>query len=420
VIGPGANVGRWRLGAARPAPAGFAAWAVEGDDDHELIVPNAHLRLRAGARAAWVAARAARQACAAAALAEADWLEVDGWPCWVRPRAAPLTLAALDPADHPALAGWLAAAGVDLARTTLADLATLPGGEVRYAPLGLAENALERLPALAVVLGPPGAPRAVIARQALAPPAAAPAPPTALAPPAGSALLRLPPAPRAVVMVRLPAGRADLLARVAIRTATVEHEVVRAANRPGWWAWAPATTTGPAARLRGQAERVGLVTELRATGVPSPSFLPALVTGGLAQIPLYMSTGTPALDLAILGGLGATALFSLVRAGRGVAPARASAAAAGAWSAWQRATRTHGPELRLLALEMRLADPDTLGPAATDLADALDAAWTRRFGLPNGEGRAAAELDRLANAVLGALDDTEQRGLAVAIRALGA
>ncbi len=234
----------------------------------------------------------------------------------------------------------------------------------------------------------------------------------------GAAVLRVPAAPAAIVMVRLPVGDAAALQRVARRTATAEDEVARAAHRPGWWAWAPSLAPGPAARLRGQAERAGLQAEVRSTGVSSPSFLPALVAGGLAQLPLYVSTGMPALDAAVLGGLGATALFSLVRAGRGIAPARASAAAAGAWAAWTRATRTHGPELALLTLELRLAEPGALGAVATDLADTLDEAWSRLFALPAGPSRAADQLNRAAHRVLALLDDTDSTELIAALRAL--
>ncbi len=421
----GASIGRWRLRERLPAPAGFTVWSLFDDDANELVTPNAHLRLRAGAGRAWAAARAERLARSAVSLPETDWVEAEGWPGWVRPRATPLVLEALNAEERRGLAGWLAAAGVNLATARVEDLVVTASGEVRYAPLGLAEHTLAAASpspsagrTLATALGPPGPPTPLTLAPAAADSPAPLAPASAAA--GGSSLLRLPPAPVTIVMVRVPVGDAAAITTVARRTATAEAEVARAAHRPGWWAWAATSSPGPAARLRGQAERAGLTTELRAAHLPSPNFLPALVAGGLAQLPLYWSTGVPGLDVAVLGGLGATALFSLVRAGLRVGPARSSAAAMGAWAAWTRATRTQGPELALLALELRLDRPAELGPVSTDLADALDEAWARAFALPAGGSRAADALDRAARRVLTTLDQPESPQLVAAIRALKA
>lgn len=425
MISAGESVGRWTLRERRPAPAGFVAWSLVDDDAHELIVPNAHLRLRAGARDAWAAARAERARRADVALPEADWVEAGGWPCWVRPRGGPFTLESLGDDDRAALAGWLGAAGVDLGAATAEDLAVTESGEVRYAPLGLGEHAPAATSAqdrarrtLAILLGPPGAPRPVRVTPTEPSPLDRGAPASTAV--GGAAILRLPPAPLGVIVVRVPAGDAAAIRTVARRTATLPAEVARAAQGPGWWAWAATSTKGPAARLRGQAERAGLTVELRPTEAPSPNFLPALVAGGVAQIPLYVSTGIPELDFAVLAGLGATSLFSLVRAGRRIAPARSSAAAVGAWAAWSRATRTDGPELALLALELRLDRPEELGPAATDLADALDEAWARLFAVPDGRSRATDRLGQAAHTILRALDEPDSPRLVAAIRALKA
>lgn len=421
MISTGERVGRWQLRERRPAPAGFVAWSLVDDDAHELVVPNAHLRLRAGARDAWLAARAERARRTEVALPEADWVEAGGWPCWVRPRGGSCPLEALGDEDRAALAGWLGAAGVDLGATTADDLVVTDTGEVRYAPLGLSQHALavaQDRRTLAILLGPPGAPRPVRITPTEPSPLERGAPASTAV--GGAAILRLPPAPLGVIVVRVPAGDAAAIRTVARRTATLPAEVARAAQGPGWWVWAATSTKGPAARLRGQAERAGLTVELRPTEAPSPNFLPALVAGGVAQIPLYVSTGIPELDFAVLAGLGATSLFSLVRAGRRIAPARSSAAAVGAWAAWSRATRTDGPELALLALELRLDRPEELGPAATDLADALDEAWARLFALPDGRNRATDRLGQAAQTILRALDEPDSPRLVAAIRALKA
>ncbi len=367
---PGLRIGRLRVGTARPAPPGFVRFGVEGEVELELIAPNGHLRLRAGAKALWADARARRVAAATVSVAEHAWVEVDGWPVWVRPRSELISLESLDERARASLAGWLQAAGVDLATATEADLVADAEGVVRYAPLGLAENQLDRAPPapLATLLGTPGAAGEV--RVAVARPAPVPGRPRDLV---------LPDAPALLVVVALPRGDAGALARVAARTATELREVERAAERGASWVWAAVTDPAQAPRLRGQAERAGLRAQLVATQAPSPTFLMPMVLAGGAQVPFLLPTGIAALDFAIIGGLGVTSLASALRALARIAPARRAAAGAGAWETWRRSTRTAGAARRLLALELRLAAEVQPGPVRVDLGEALDAAWTRLF-----------------------------------------
>ncbi len=418
-LSPGRSVGSHRLGEALPGPPGFLVFALLDADEHELILPNAHLRLRAGAREAWIAGRTARLAAGNAAIPETGWVDVDGWPAWIRPRVqGPLDLTALDDAARADLAGWLIASNVNLSRAAAADLVIDGAGCIRYAALGLAEG---QLPArtLAHALGPPGP----------APAAAPRAPEPAAAPPRLPALLAtgsLPSRhlPAALVIVELHPTNAAILARIASRTATGIREIERAAARPGRWIWAPVAAPERAPRLRLQAERAGFSAEVIATTPLSPTFLPALVAGGLAQVPLFVHSGIPALDTAIIAGLGLTAVVSMVRQGQRIAPARRAASAVGAWEAWRRAERTSGPERRLLALEERIGLEADAGAVRRDLADALDHAWTHLFAALDQEepqrGRALRRLDDAAKRVATALNAPEEASAVQAITALRA
>lgn len=417
-LGPGRRIGARRVGSALPAPPGFLAFAFEDDDDTEVILPNAHLRLRAGSREAWMAGREARRAAGAAALPEVDWVEVDGWPAWVRPRVrGPLVLQPLDDAARASLAGWLLAAGVDLRLASAGDLLVDGAGLIRFAPLGLAEGQL-RTATLAEILGEPGPapsqPPTAPERTQLAP-----APSGPIASPVSRA-----PTPPALVIVQLPSGNTPLLARVAARTGTGLRDIERAAERPGRWIWAPVSEPARGGRLRAQAERAGLRAEVVATSALSPTFLPALVAGGVAQVPLFVHSGLPALDIAIITGLGITAVVSMVRQGRRIAPARRAAGAIGAWEGWGRAARTTGPEARFLALEQRITldlDPE---PVRRDLGDALDHAWTHLFAALEQEdpqrARSFRRMDEAAKRVATALASPEAATTVQAIAALRA
>ncbi len=416
---PGLRIGRLRVGNARPAPAGFSVFAVEGDEALELVAPNGHLRLRAGAKAAWTEARARRVAAAAVSVPEHAWIEVDGWPVWVRPRSESISFDTLDERARASLAGWLQAGGVDLARATEADLVANVEGAVRYAPLGLAENQLDREPpaTLATLLGPPGAP----AEARVAVTRAAPAPGRLVQSLGLARDLVLPDTPSLLVVVALPRGDAGALARVASRTATDLREVERAAERGASWVWAVVTDPGQAPRLRGQAERAGLRAELVGTLAPSPAFLTPMVLAGVAQVPFFLTTGIAALDFAIIGGLGVTSVASAVRAFARIAPARRAAAGAGAWESWRRSTRTTGAARRLLALELRLAAEVPSGPVRVDLGEAVDAAWTRLFAAladPRGLAAVDARLALAAEAVDAELAHPDAVSFGAALRKL--
>ena len=417
-LGPGRRVGDRRVRSAVPAPPGFLAFSLDDDGDTELILPNAHLRLRAGAREAWLGGREARRNAGIAAHPELDWVDIDGWPAWVRPRVhGPALLEALDDDARASLAGWLVAAGVNLHRATAADLVVDAAGVIRYAPLGLAEGQLREV-SLADVLGAPGPapamPPAAPVRTQRSPESSSPV---------ISAASRASPPP-SVVMVRLPAGNAPLLARVAARTGTRLRDVERASERPGQWIWAPVTEPARSLRLRTQAERAGLQAEVVATSAVSPTFLPAMVAGVVAQIPLFIHSGIPALDISIIAGLGITAVVSMLRQGRRIGPARRAASATGAWEAWRRAERTSGPETKLLALETRIAldvDPE---PVRRDLGDALDHAWAHLFAALDQEDphrqRALRRIDEAAKRVTTALASPEAAATVAAITALRA
>ena len=186
--------------------------------------------------------------------------------------------------------------------------------------------------------------------------------------------------PPALVIVTLSAENTALLRCVALRSGTPLRDVERAATRPGRWLWAAVSAPDRGARLLAQAERAGLKAEVVGTGAPLPTFLPAMVAGGLAQLPIFVPTEIPALNIAVIAGLGVTALFSLIRQSRRIGPARRAASAIGAWQAWSRTARTEGP-----ASSIRL-----------DLAEAVDRAWARLFAA---NPREAAEIGRAASAV---------------------
>lgn len=389
-LAPGVRVGSRRLAEALPAPPGFQVFAVEGDDALEVIAPNAHLRLRAGAPASWEAGRRLRQASPLAAVAEVDWPTVDGWRVWVRPRVqSGVDVRSLDEEARASLNATLVSAGVNVMAATVADLVLDANGVIRYAPLGLAESQLKAA-TLASLLSEPTTPAAGIR--------SGPAMVTSVRP----APVAIPPA---LVIVTLSVDDSALLGCVALRSATPLRDVERAAARPGRWLWGAVSEPDRGPRLVAQAARAGLTAEIVFTGAPIPTFLPAMVAGGLAQLPLFVPTGIPTLDIALIGGLGVTALFSLIRQGRRIGPARRAASATGAWQAWCRTERTEGPERALLELERRIAVSADASPIRRDLADAVDEAWTRLFA---GDAHAAAAIGVAARAVDLALSTPEE------------
>ncbi len=202
--------------------------------------------------------------------------------------------------------------------------------------------------------------------------------------------------PPALVIVTLSAENTALLRCVALRSGTPLRDVERAATRPGRWLWAAVSAPDRGARLLAQAERAGLKAEVVGTGAPLPTFLPAMVAGGLAQLPIFVPTEIPALNIAVIAGLGVTALFSLIRQSRRIGPARRAASAIGAWQAWSRTARTEGPETALLELEKRIAASQDASSIRLDLAEAVDRAWARLFAA---NPREAAEIGRAASAV---------------------
>lgn len=409
---PGLRIGHRRVGTARPAPPGFLVFAAEGDAELEFIAPNGHLRLRAGAKSAWAEARARRAAAPGVSVPEHAWVEVDGWPVWLRPRSESVALDSLDERARASLAGWLVAGGVDLSQATEADLVAAADGLLRYAPLGLAVNQLDRAPpavltALLGTPGPPGEVRVAVARAA----------PT----PGRQRDLVLPDDPALLVVVALPRGDAGALTRVASRTATQLREVERAAERGASWVWAAVADPAQAPRLRGQAERAGLRAEVVGTRALSPAFLMPMVLAGGAQVPFFVTTGVVALDVALIGGLGLTSLASAVRAFARIAPARRAAGGAGAWETWRRSTRTTGAARRLLALELRLAAEVPPGPVRVDLGEALDSAWTRLFTAladPRAAEAVEAPLTVAADAVDAGLAHPDAASFGAALRKL--
>ena len=206
----------------------------------------------------------------------------------------------------------------------------------------------------------------------------------------------------------------DTLA-VAARGGVDVVEVARAARAGRPWLWAGTDHAARAVRERALAEAFSVRANVVPTSAPPPRFAPATVAAGLAQAPLLVSTGVPALDGAIVAGLGLTAFSSLGRNVRLLGPARRAAGAAGAWEAWRRAPRASGPLHPLLALAAAL-DGDLPATVRQDVSEALDLAWQAglaRLPLPTdprarrGVERSLQELVGAVVALAGTLGDDE-------------
>ena len=222
-----------------------------------------------------------------------------------------------------------------------------------------------------------------------------------------------PPVPQFVVLVAGDAQDRQKIGLVAVRSGVPTENVERAFANGRSWVVAGGSA-GTAARAVGLGERLGWAVRSVQTSAPMPSFLPAMVLGGVAQTPIWLSTGLPVVDTALAAGLGITALASAIRQGRRIGPARQATAAHAAWAELHRAPRVERPSDALLRAEAALGLPAVPANVRGDGYEALGEAWFVVLSV----GTADRERDAIAAAEnLGvALASDEQQLLAAITR----
>lgn len=228
-----------------------------------------------------------------------------------------------------------------------------------------------------------------------------------------------PPAPAAVVVVSGIAADRENIRLIAVRSGVHHENVERAfANGRPWVIGGG--TTGFAARVAGIGERLGWPVRILATSAQTPTFLPAMVMGGVAQSPLWFSTGLPLVDTAVAAGLGVTALASIVRQSRRIGPARDATLAHASWAELHRAPRVERPTDVLFRVEAALSLPAVPANVRADGNEALSEAWfvvLRGGDSPESSeasSRAIAAAETLRTALNG-----DERAIYSAVKALG-
>ena len=158
-------------------------------------------------------------------------------------------------------------------------------------------------------------------------------------------------------------------------------------------------------------ERMGWSPRSVQTAVPNPNFIAAMVLGGVAQAPAWISSGVILLDTAVAAGLGVTAVASLIRQVRRVKPAREAVSAASAWEEFHRAPRRVRATDELLRLEAALWGMSVPANVRVHAYEALEEAWFRAL-------RGGGELEAGAAAEVGALLEGDERALHAAVSRL--
>lgn len=222
-----------------------------------------------------------------------------------------------------------------------------------------------------------------------------------------------------IVLVSGAAHEAEKIWLIAVRSGVSETNVHRAfANGRPWVLGAG--TPAPAGRLQALGEREGWPTRSVATSAPTPSYLPAMVLGGVAQAPVWISSGILVVDTAIAAGLGITALASVVRQSRRIGPARAAIEAIAAWDELHRAPReTRGLE-QLYALDALVAQPGLPAAVRNDSLDVVAAMWEgviREAAQERDPARWASKRAQQAQQLRDALRNNPEQAL-TAIRAI--
>ncbi len=405
---PGSRLaGRYRVGEALEAPADLARHAVADEQAPEaaleVVTPQAHARMRPGAREAFLAAQVPppRGLCTVAVVDDG------AFPVRVRQRASALVneavLGGLSSEEGARLHAWLGSDASLEAEDLVIDL----DGAPRLAPRGLVHGQRLVPPRpMSSLLAAPGAdgnpPRIVLAARALA-----------REPVDAHGWTRLA-RPAFVVTVALADDPARI-ERVSIFTGLARDDVRRAAKVGKAWPWAVSDHLAIATRARILAGRIGLAPELVTVGVMPPSFVGTAMAALGTQFPFLVGTGIPALDFSIAAGLGLASAVSLVSNGRRVGPFRRAQRALGALDLARSASpRAPGVESALLRLAGALQDPSVPEVVRVDAHGALDDAWVALLGEPlplSDPRREAARLSRhksiaeAAGALVDALHD---------------